>query len=164
MKKAAKIYRYIDLCYDKITMGESWWKCTVVIALLTGMASINFTLKEIGKMQRIEFVTFRHLMEAHGFVDNAALREVRTFKMITRIIQMRMINFKGIQESGNGLVQDSLDLEMEKRIHWTRRLERYLEMINIRYEQVQEWSKYKIRRELKIWDTEVWEKIEMSTL
>ena len=61
------------------------------------------------------------------------------------------------------MILEAVNTEIGKILKWTRIMEEYMEMVGIKYEEIEEWSNERIKKALKKWDSEEWSR-EMEEL
>ena len=102
------MYKVKTSC-DPVGMGKMIWKSIAVQGLLYASPAMNYTLKEIEGLQIVENSVYRNLLEVANFTPNATLKgEIGALKMLTRIIEERLIFLKGIQENNNEFMKKIL--------------------------------------------------------
>ena len=87
--------------------------------------------------------------------------------METRLIESRLMLVKSILEGKNELLKEVLKrIRRDKKNIWNKRLEEYLKIVSLRYEDIKNMSHKDIKRKIKKRDNELWEKdlIEKASL
>ena len=119
---------------DTVGMGKAYWKSLIVQQLMYASPILNYTRKNINKIQIIENGVYRFLMHMAGYTTNAALRgEMGASKFLTRAIEARLMFIKGTLESGNQLVNKTLK-EERGRSTWNKIMNGYLKTTKLKYE------------------------------
>ena len=161
-------YSTIKTSCNKMLIGKNYWKGIVIPTILYGAGLYNVTKREIAGLQTKENDCFRTILGAKKGTATSALRgEIGSSLMETRFIESRLMLVKSILEGKNNLLKEVLKrIRRDKKNMWNKKLEEYLRITDLRYEDLIRMSYEEIKRKVKEKDTEIWKKdlIEKSSL
>ena len=88
-----------------------------------------------------------------------ALRaDIGASAMKTRFIESKILMVKNILEGENNSTRAILEKERESISKWNNQLNKYLEEIGMKYEDIERLKRSTIRRKIREWDTDKWKK------
>ena len=153
-------YSTIKTSCNKMLIGKSYWKGIVIPTILYGAGLYNVTKKEITNLQTKENDCYRTILGAKRGTATSALRgEIGSSLMDTRFIESRLMLVKSILEGKNKLLKEVLKrVRKDKKNIWNKRLEEYLKLIHLKYEDLIKMSYEEIKRKVKEKDNEIWKK------
>merc|ERR1712029_287099 len=153
-------YSTIKTSCNKMLIGKSYWKGIVIPTILYGAGLYNVTKKEITNLQTKENDCYRTILgEKRGTATSALRGEIGSSLMDTRFIESRLMLVKSILEGKNKLLKEVLKrVRKDKKNIWNKRLEEYLKLIHLKYEDLIKMSYEEIKRKVKEKDNEIWKK------
>ena len=91
-------------------MGKTLWKSLAVQYLLYASPVMNYSRENINNIQVVENGVYRYLMDMTGYATNAALKgEIGASKVITRVIESRLVFIKGLLERNNKFMYEIME-------------------------------------------------------
>ena len=153
-------YSTIKTSCNKVLIGKNYWKGIIIPTILYGAGLYNVTKKEISNLQTKENDCYRTILGAKRGTATSALRgEIGSSLMETRFIESRLMLVKSIIEGKNELLKEVLKrIRKDKKNIWNKRLEEYLKIIDLKYEDIISMSQKDIKQKIKKRDNELWEK------
>ena len=106
-KLANTTYSIIAKSCNRLLIGKTYWKCLSLPAFLYGTSLINFTEKEIERLQRIENGVYRQILQAPTYAPVCTLRgEIGSSSMKSRLIKDRFMYLRSVMEGENDLLKE----------------------------------------------------------
>ena len=116
-------------------------------------------ISEIKKFKVVENNVLRKLTGGRITTAKVALRvDIGAPAMKTRFIESKILMVKNILEGENNSTRVILEKERENKSKWNNQLNKYLEEIGIKYEDIERLKRSTIRRKIREWDTDKWKK------
>ena len=172
-------YGVIKKSANKMLVGKTYWKNTVLPSILQNLGVIPYTNTEIKELQEAENSVYRKILGAIRSTPICTLRgEVGSSMMKARFIQAKLGYLRSMVTGENGLVQEILEkirnekpkkrkanknkkndteLKKPKTCTWKSQLIEFLDEINIKYGEIKTMSKEEIKKRVREWDTVKWE-------
>ena len=102
-------YGVIEKGYNKILIGNSFWKSIILPSVLYGTNILNLTEDNINELQKIENRVYRFILCLAHYSTNMTLRgEIGTLLVRKIVINDRINYIKGIQRTRNKLLESIL--------------------------------------------------------
>ncbi len=169
-KMANLTYSVIHKSCNKVMIGKTFWKSVALPSILYGTKNMNLTKTDIQKLQKEENKVYRQILGAPSYAQIATLRgEIGSSSMERRIMEGKIMYYKSIIESveerdpRNELLKKIVeDMIHTKRYKWMKEIEKSLEEIKLRHQDIKRMDRKEIKEKLREWDTEKWKK-EMLT-
>ena len=156
--RARETHSIIEKSCNRLMVGKTYWKCGALPGILKGAELMNFTKKQIKDFQNMEYRVYRIIFGAMGSTPLPALRgEIGASLMESRMIKNRIMFTKSLKESKNKLVREVLEKVMrDGGSKWKKTTDGYLRMIEIRYEDLENYSKNDIKKKVSDRDSRIW--------
>ena len=151
---------------NKLLIGSTYWKHTVLPLVMYGAEVLNYTKVEIEKIQKAEYKAYRHMMNAPRYTPVSGLRgEVGASSHLARDIKTKFNFLRHLQEEEesllNHILKDMLEISTDT---WTKTVQQYMKMFNLNKTKISKLKKEKINDMVKAWDTNCWrQEIESKT-
>ena len=147
---------------NRLLVGKTYWKSVAVPAILYGSGIIEWTEKEQQRLQTLQNLTCRRMLNAPIWTTNSGLKgEIGLSSMQSRITQSRLCYLNNRRKDGNELIKFVIkELETGKG-KWKTYSERQCVKIGISQKELHNKSKQEIKDKIYKADTDSW-KLEMS--
>ena len=155
---ATQVNRVIETSCNKLLVGKTWWKCGILSGILMGAGVMNFNVKQVKTLQKIENRVYRGILGAIYNSPKAVMRgEIGSSLMETRIIESRLTLVRSMIESDNKMVKDILGKVRGLRDNaWNNKLEEYLGKVELRFEDLETMNKRAIKKRVRERDNRLW--------
>ena len=153
-----RTYSVIKRSCNKMLIGKTYWKGVILPSVLYGTGLIDFTQKEINKLQSAEYRTYRTILGARRVTANVCIRgETGASLVKTRLMKARILLAHSIWNGKNKVVKEVLrKMRQDRGNKWNNKLNQYLSEINISFEEMVEMSKNQIHRRVDAYDNRKW--------
>ena len=163
-KSSNRTYSVIKRSCNKMLIGKTYWKGVILPSVLHGVGLMEFTQKEINKLQATENRTYRTILGARQGTPNVCVRgETGASLVKSRLMKARILLAHSIWNGKNKVVREVLRRVRRDRDNtWNKRLNQYLREIGISFEQMVEMSPRRIKKRVDDYDSRKWYE-EMTT-
>ena len=157
-RAASRTYSVIKRSCNKMLVGKTYWKGVILPSALHGIGLIDPTKKEISKLQTAENKTYRTILGARRGTATAAIRgETGASLMSSRFMKAKIMLARSIWRGKNKLVKEVLKkMRRDRGNKWNKKLNHYLELLGINFEQMVEMSVGQIKRKINNYDSGLW--------
>ena len=163
------LYGAISKSCNKLMIGKTFWKCVVMPSILYRVNVIPLTENDIKQLQIIENAVYRRILGGTRHTPICTLRgEISSSLMKTRIMRSHLQYIRGALQGSNGLVKKVINIQIEEgrikwakveegRIKWAKVAKKYLQLSNLKMNDLEHKTKAGINKEIVKWHTSQWE-------
>ena len=163
-KASNRTYSVIKRSCNKMLIGKTYWKGVTLPAVMYGSGLMELTQKQTNKLQAIENRAYRTMLGARKGTANVCIRgETGESLMKSRLMKERIMMAHSIWNGSNKVVKEVLRRRRRDRgDRWAKALNRQLEELGVRFEDMVDMSPNQIKRRVKNYDSGKWYE-EMTT-
>ena len=144
---------------NRLLIGKAYWKHVAVPAILYGSSVINWTEKELNRLQILQNHTCRRILNAPKWATNSGLKgEIGISSMASRITQSRLSYISSRNKNGNELIKLVINELETNKGKWKTYSEKQYTKMGIKSEEIYNKNKKEIKEDIYKKDTELWKR------
>ena len=158
-KLCNNLYSVLGNSCNRMLIGKTYWKILALPNILYGQEIVIYNKNDIDRLQVIENRAFRYILQVPCYTAIEYLRgEIGASDMKCRDMKSKINYVKhAMSTKNNDLLNSIIRIHIEqKESIWIKTVDKYLEELNITYDDIFTKSKNQINNIINSYDNKIW--------